>query len=153
MVAGLLELPYRGWCPSGGWAEDLPAPPGIRTRFPALRETPSRDPAVRTEWNVRDADATLILVRGGGANRSPGTMLTERCARRLAKPLLVVDLSQPGARDAGRTWLASVMSGRRSRGLDLNVAGPRESEEPGVGALATTYLLELCGAPAKRHRG
>ena len=24
-------LPYRGWCPKGGWAEDMPAPLGLRS--------------------------------------------------------------------------------------------------------------------------
>jgi len=152
-VAAMLGLPYRGWCPSGGWAEDLPAPPGIRTRFPALEETPSADPAVRTEWNVRDGDATLILISGSDASRSPGTALTRRCAKRLAKPLMVVDLAHLGDRDAGRTWLATVASGRRDRSFELNVAGPRESEAPGIAALATTYLLELCGPSAEPHSG
>ncbi|WP_425283373.1 YpsA SLOG family protein [Methyloceanibacter marginalis] len=30
-------LPYRGWCPKGGWAEDYPHPPGVRTRYPACK--------------------------------------------------------------------------------------------------------------------
>jgi len=34
-------------------------PPGVLARYPHLRETPDPDPKQRTEWNVRDADATL----------------------------------------------------------------------------------------------
>ena len=51
-----LGMRCGGWCPAGRWAEDGPIDP----RYP-LRETPSGDPAQRTEWNVRDSDATLIL--------------------------------------------------------------------------------------------
>ena len=52
-------IAYGGWCPQGGWAEDCPEPPGVLARYPLLRETPSADPAQRTEWNVRDSDASL----------------------------------------------------------------------------------------------
>ena len=55
-------IDYGGWCPQGGWAEDIIQPPGVMTVFPNLRETPSADPAQRTEWNVRDSDVTLVLV-------------------------------------------------------------------------------------------
>jgi hypothetical protein len=54
-----LGLPIGGWCPLGRRTEDGPVP----DRYP-LRETPSADYAERTEWNVRDSDATLILHRG-----------------------------------------------------------------------------------------
>jgi hypothetical protein len=50
---------YGGWCPRGGWAEDFPQPPGLLANYPRLIETPSADPAQRTEWNVRDANAIL----------------------------------------------------------------------------------------------
>jgi hypothetical protein len=59
-------LAYGGWCPRGGWAEDLTGRPGLLKRYPSLRETPSADPAQRTEWNVRDSDAALIVIDGAG---------------------------------------------------------------------------------------
>ena len=43
-----------GWCPKGGWAEDMPRPPGPLAFYPMLQETPLSDPIQRTEWNVRD---------------------------------------------------------------------------------------------------
>jgi hypothetical protein len=108
-----------GWCPRGRRAED-----GIIDRRFPLRETPDSDPAQRTEWNVRDADATLILHRGPF---SRGTALAARCAERLGKPLLAVDLaSAPVSVDAIRDWL------QQHRVRVLNVAGPRESEAPGI---------------------
>ena len=66
-VALALGLQYGGWCPPGGWAEDLPSPPGLLDRYPALRETPPGARSVRTRWNVWDSDATLVLTLGGTA--------------------------------------------------------------------------------------
>src|SRR5215831_15765508 len=72
------SIPYDGWCPRGGWAEDLSAPPGLLDQFPRLKETPSADPRQRTAWNVRDSDATIVLMPG--AADSPGTRFTILCA-------------------------------------------------------------------------
>src|SRR5581483_11936953 len=41
-------LPCGGWCPKGGWAEDMPGPPGLLALYPMLQETPLGDPAQRT---------------------------------------------------------------------------------------------------------
>lgn len=122
-----------GWCPAGRAAED-----GVIPASYPLTETPSPDPADRTERNVADSDATLILRRGrprGGA--SPGTDLTGRAARRLGRPLLVRDLSLPVDTGAIVTWL------RINRIRVLNCAGPRESEAPGIEAQARALLLEV----------
>jgi hypothetical protein len=62
-VALARGIAYGGWCPKGGWAEDFPKPPGVLAKYPQLAETPLVDPAQRTEWNVRDADA--LSDRGG----------------------------------------------------------------------------------------
>ena len=45
---------HGGWCPKGRRAEDGAIP----ERYP-LRATGSRDHSQRTEWNVRDSDATV----------------------------------------------------------------------------------------------
>ena len=37
------DVPYGGWCPLGGLAEDLPEPPGLLTDYPRLRETSRAD--------------------------------------------------------------------------------------------------------------
>ena len=128
--AGLaLGMPVGGWCPRGRRAEDGPLDP----RYP-LEETPSRDYAERTAWNVRDADATLVLTRG---RPTGGTALTIEEAGRQGKPHLVVDLAGgPVAADAAE-WIAE-----RGVGV-LNVAGPRESQQPGIHAEARRFLLEM----------
>lgn len=131
-VAIELGIPYAGWVPADGWAEDMTDPPGLLEHYPALHTTEQRSPAARTELNVRDASATLVIRRRGAV--SLGTELTLEIAQRLARPLLVVK----GNRDdvpALRAWLRGL-----GDGIVLNVAGPRESEQPG-GYDATRQLL------------
>ncbi len=126
-------LACGGWCPAGRAAED-----GVIPASYPLAETTRSDPAERTERNVRDSDATLILRRGGpSGGASPGTDLTARTARRLGRPLLVRDLSSQIDARAIVTWL------RINRIGVLNCAGPRESEAPGIEAQARALLLEV----------
>lgn len=119
-------IPYGGWCPRGGWAEDLTSPPGLLALYPALRATPDANPAQRTRWNVRDSDGTLILTRA--AARSPGAELTERAAVELGRPFSVVDLRDPAGAEARIEDLLAALPAASV----LNVAGPRESEAPGI---------------------
>jgi hypothetical protein len=128
-VAIALGIPHGGWCPRGRRAED-----GVVPARYALDEHASPDYAARTEANVADADATLVLVRGPITG---GTALTRDVALRLAKPCLVVDLSARPDRSAVRHWLAT--HGTRV----LNVAGPRESQRPGIGDEARAFLREV----------
>ena len=138
-VALALSIPYGGWCPRGGWAEDHPQPPGVLDKYPLLRETPLADPAQRTEWNVRDSDATLLIVDARGLPISPGTTLARELAERHAKPLLVIDVSAPDAPDRAREWLQA-QRGAHDRILALGVGGPRESEAPGIYGRAKLLL-------------
>ncbi len=130
-VAIELGLEYGGWCPAGGLAEDRV---DLRADYPGLVETPSDDSAQRTEWNVRDSGATLIIGPDGRV-RSPGTAYTIRCAERIGRPHLVADPSRP---DAVRAWLAGL-----GPDVVLNVAGPRESQAPGIYDAARALLLDV----------
>ena len=125
-VALELGIACGGWCPRGRRAEGGRIP----DRYP-LRETPSAGYAQRTEWNVRDADATLVLHRG--ALRG-GTALTVALARRFGKPCCTVDLETGAAGASVRDWLAAHVVAL------LNVAGPRESQAPGIGEQARGVL-------------
>ncbi|MHB1035337.1 MAG: putative molybdenum carrier protein [Pirellulales bacterium] len=124
-----LGLPHGGWCPRRRRAEDGPIP----ARY-LLTETDSPEYRVRTERNVLDSDGTLILARGVPTG---GTELTRQLAETHAKPCLIVDLNQPPALAAVRRWL------KRNRVAVLNVAGPRESQSPGIGAQATEFVKTL----------
>jgi len=115
-----------GWCPRGRLAEDGPLP----ERYP-LQETPSAEYSQRTEWNVRDSDATLVLTWGPP---SGGTSYTIDRARSLGRPHLVVDLGGAPRREAVLAWL------RAEDVRVLNVAGPRESGRSGVYAKARRFL-------------
>ena len=84
-------MEWGGWCPKGGWAEDFPNPPGLLPHYPHLKETPLPHPLQRTEWNVRDSDATLILTDAKGLQVSIGTQRAHSYAHHHAKPLLMVD--------------------------------------------------------------
>lgn len=125
-------VPVGGWCPQGRRAEDGPIP----DRYP-LRETPTPEYAERTAWNVRDADATLILTRG---TPTGGTATTIEVARDLGKPLRIVDLAESDEIAPVAAWL-------RERGVGvLNVAGPRESTAPGVYEQARRFVTRLLRA-------
>ncbi len=117
-VAIKLDLPCSGWCPKGRASEQGP----IADVYP-LTETPLADPAQRTEFNVRDADGTLIIAHG---ELTGGTALTRDFAASLAKPFLVVDPHDPLAAKTIAAWLSE------QNVRILNVAGPRESQHPGI---------------------
>jgi len=134
-----LGVAYGGWCPAGGWAEDSPEPPGVLQKYPSLRPTPLVDPAQRTEWNVRDADATLILVEASGLSTSQGTTLARALAQEYRKPLLVVDLDAPDAHERAVSWLRALVEAH-GPDLALGIGGPRESEAPGIYARAKTMI-------------
>jgi hypothetical protein len=55
-----------------------------------LTETPSEEYWQRSEWNVRDSDGTLVLMRGVPTE---GTAYTIEVARKLGKSCLVLDLT------------------------------------------------------------
>ncbi|MCG6870189.1 MAG: putative molybdenum carrier protein [Gammaproteobacteria bacterium] len=114
-----LGVPAGGWCPRGRLAEDGPIP----GRYP-LREHRSAVYSRRTEQNVRDSDATVILHFG---RLEGGTRLTAAYCRRFDKICLLLDmarLSQARAVD----MLSDFVAGRSIH--VLNVAGPRASNWP-----------------------
>ncbi|MFM1847540.1 MAG: hypothetical protein RL417_1014 [Pseudomonadota bacterium] len=129
-VALHLELPMRGWCPTGRWAEDGPIAPC----YP-LQETGSPIPAVRTELNVIDSDGTLVLSRG---TPTDGTPLTEERAAIHGRPVWRIDLDSAAEPRSFWRWVEE-----HSIRI-LNIAGPRESFSPGqIYAPAYTLLLKL----------
>jgi hypothetical protein len=133
---------YGGWCPQGGWAEDFPVPPGVLAKYPKLKETPLADPAQRTEWNVRDADACLIVVAAGGLDVSRGTTLAQNLAHRYRKPLFVADLAALDILRDAELWLR-VQQARHGADLKLAIGGPRESEAPGIYAQSAGFIEAL----------
>lgn len=145
-VGLLLGLAVAGWCPRGRRAEDGPIP----DRYP-LQETPTVDYPQRTAWNVRDSDGTLILARGRGPVKG-GTALTQRLAREQGRPCLVADVNTRWDLERVLLWL------KAHDIRALNVAGPRESEHPGIHAQTVAFLTDLLerargGPPAQGRSG
>ncbi len=137
-VALRLGIPCGGWCPRGRLAEDGRIP----KRYP-LKETPDREYAQRTEWNVRDSDGTLVLTWGPPTD---GTAFTVAMARMHQKPCLVLDLFQVTEMRAVHDWI------RQNRVRTLNVAGPRASKCPGIYEDAASFLeCLLAGEEPEEH--
>jgi hypothetical protein len=120
-------IEHGGWCPAGRRAEDGP----LDARY-AVQDTPSPQAARRTEWNVRDSDGTVIFSLAPVLHG--GTKLAQRFTREYRMPLLHLTPNSP---DAARELDAFVVEYRVAV---LNVAGPRESEEPGIGDFVRSSL-------------
>jgi hypothetical protein len=128
-------FPCGGWCPRGRKAEDGPIP----ARYPVveMRVTAYR---ARTKQNVIDSEGTLVLFFGA---LSGGTLETLRIAEALAKPVLTLDCNAKTIEDAAVEALAFV----RLNGIEtLNVAGPRESSQPGAAQHARRLVHAIIDA-------
>ena len=130
-VAIHLQIPHGGWCPRGRLAEDGPIAANYQ-----LRETAESEYAVRTERNVIDSQATLVLHYH---DLSGGTKLTVQLADRYRRPRMLIDLSDPADPDLVIDWLIG------NQVAVLNVAGPRESSVRGIGRLAEEFLFQVFG--------
>jgi hypothetical protein len=128
-VARELEIPCGGWIPKGRRAEN-----GAIPEWYPLREMPSSRYSVRTAKNVREATGTLILT---WEQPTGGTALTVKLARKQGKPFLLADLAQGGDPETVRDWI------RKNEIKILNVAGPRESQSPGIYDRAVGFLRKV----------
>jgi hypothetical protein len=123
-------VPCGGWCPKGRKAED-----GVINAKHPLQESSSSHYLERTEWNVRDSDATIIFsisrILSGGSKK------TVELACKHKKPFLHLYAAQASkAPEQLRRFLFLEF-----REIEvLNVAGPRASKEPNI---ARFVLLTL----------
>lgn len=122
-------IPAGGTAPLGWTTEDGPAP--WLAEF-GLVECEAPGYPARTEANARDSDVTLWL----GVANSAGYRATARACRDHGKRLFHAAGKTPG--DA-LDWLELVADG----GVTLNVAGNRESVQPGIGERAERWLTAL----------
>lgn len=129
MVCGLLT---GGWCPRGRRAED-----GIIPGRYTLQEADSVDYDRRTRLNVEAAGGTLILCRNPAL--MGGTQLTWDWAGRAGKPVQIFVLPATGPPDEPgdlRAWLTGLHD-------TVNIAGPRESQEPGIQSQVRELLIPV----------
>lgn len=111
-----------GFVPKNRLAENGKIP----AKYTNLIETAAEDYAERTELNVKNSDATLILSHG---ELKGGSLLTQQFAQKHKKPHLHIDFSvMPMQKAAEKTqnWLDLIEC------EVLNVAGGRASEDPKI---------------------
>lgn len=132
-----LQIPYKGWVPLGFTNEAGP----IQQEFRAnLQETPSRDNAQRTEWNVRESDFVLTVLRSSPESVKGGTKWAVNVAKQIGKEICFIDLRSEwgNEKDKVRMWI----KGNRVDNMRCAINGPRESEEPGIEEVAMNFLCE-----------
>lgn len=116
---------HGGWCPKGRKSEDGKIDPKY-----LLTETPNANYLERTEWNVRDSDATVIFTLD--PKLSTGSKRTMEFAEKLGKPCRHF---RPGV---DVKFLRRFLEMYKVK--VLNVAGPRASNAPGIAEYVTECL-------------
>lgn len=125
-AAKKLGIETGGWMPAKFLTEDGPRPEFAELYGANEHESPNYQ--ARTEANVLAGDVTLWL---GSAERSPGFRCTEWATSRWGRLLLIVPTF-----DSNPEITARYLEGFSV----INVAGNRESRNPGVGAKAEAWL-------------
>ncbi len=125
------DIPHGGWCPKGRKAED-----GVIPTHYSLAESSSPSYLQRTEWNVRDSDATAIFTIA--VNLTGGSKRTADFAKKLGKPW--IHIHHQGTYEKQSERLAQFI---HEHGVKiLNVAGSRGSKEPSVSSFVKQVLEE-----------
>lgn len=122
-----------GFVPKGRRAEDGK----ISASYPNLIETPKRNYTERTELNVQNSDATLIVSHG---KLTSGSLLTKKFAKKHQKSFLHIDYLDASIEESvqkTRKWLASIKCKR------LNIAGSRASTDAEIYEKTKLFLAEL----------
>lgn len=117
-VALKYDIPHGGAVPKGRLTEAGVLPAKYR-----LEELPTKSYPDRTEKNVVDSDATVILTRG---KLTGGSLLTREKALEHGRPVLHLDMDDLSINDAVELLTNFV----NQNGIkNLNVAGKRASED------------------------
>ena len=142
-------IPVGGWCPAGGWAEDLPEPPGIRALYPQMKETPLADVAQRTEWNIRDSSCCLVL-NTPSQGTSPGTDIGYALYEKYNVPHFEIQLGDPETYEAQIARAIEWLDGLADDAIVISMGGPRASEYAGIYDIAYMVATELLQARGAR---
>ena len=126
-------LQTGGWIPKGCRTE-VGYEPYLRDKY-QLTEHESSDYVPRTGNNVRDSDGTLIFTNN---LKSAGTKCTKRWIKLYKKPSLIVkDMSNI---DQVVQWV------KENDIRTLNVAGNRESSNPGLQEAVRNFTMKIIAA-------
>ncbi len=118
-----------GWCPKGRLAEDGP----ILLRYP-LDETKSSSYKVRTEKNISESNATIIIYDN---KFDAGTGLTLNLCKKLGKPYLIFKLTEVYDNYSFANWM------KTNNIQILNIAGPREGSALGIYKKTLLFLEKI----------
>lgn len=145
-AAQAFGLLCAGWCPpdrsceTGEIPQHFPVQP---THYERNEHRPDVPRSLRTEWNVRDSDGTLIfcLHQDVSGKSDPGTVWTQEAARLHHRPVIIVEVWEDTPVDAE---LARVTDWIESHKIQiLNVAGPSTRNAPTLGDWSYHFLLKL----------
>jgi hypothetical protein len=128
-----IGLETGGWIPKG-WRTEVGA--NFSLKKLNLREHSSSAYQPRTRDNVTDADGTLVF----GNIKSPGCKLTVSSAEDIDKPLFIVEwesgMPSPKSTSEFVKWVIE-------NDIEiLNVAGNRESKQPGIFEEVIKFIIE-----------
>jgi hypothetical protein len=107
-----------------------PAKPETANVYDA-REMPTQSYPARTVWNVRDSDGTIWF----GSTDTPGAKTTLDACKRQRKPVMLVTPSEVVLPSDLVSWLRRNPEIKR-----INIAGNRESKNPGIGERVERFL-------------
>jgi hypothetical protein len=134
-----LEIQHGGWCPRGRAAEDGKIADHYQLQCPTDNDSEEKESNIfneRTKLNIRDSDGTLILVPKVPLPSAitDGTNLTIQEVKAKKKPYLLIDLSKIQDSDLILRWI------EKNNIKILNVAGPRETQSPGIYYYSLKFL-------------
>lgn len=131
-----IDFPYGGWVPKGRKTEAGTLPPDYKM----MVEHTSSEYLPRTEANVVDSDATLILTSG---KPTGGSKKTIEFAKKHGRPWHHLDMSKPMDTEVQKAmeWLKTECPDA----CTLNVAGTRESKKLGIQKATLVYVLQILG--------
>ena len=151
-VAVARGIDYGGWCPKGGWAEDLPAAARRAGEISALEGNAARRSGAAHRMERARCRRLHDRGRAGGVDVSNGTALAQELAHRYRKPLLIVEPCRAGSGGAvdALAALAAAPGRRRSRACHRRSA--RERGARNLCAQRRTFLHALISAQSNRNR-
>jgi Circularly permutated YpsA SLOG family len=104
----------------------------------SLKESLSASYLQRTEWNVRDSDATVLFSLA--PELTGGSKKTVEFAEKHHKPWIHFATGEQDIAQRLKDWLA------QNSVEVLNVAGPRASKEPGIASFVILTLDAVFGS-------
>ncbi|MCK5096886.1 MAG: putative molybdenum carrier protein [Desulfobacteraceae bacterium] len=126
------NIEHGGWVPKGRKTEQ-----GVLLAKYKMDEMKTADYPARTQQNIMDSDATLIIASG---NLTGGTLLTKNLAKKMNKPYCHIDYISMDDFEAAMLVHSFIVDNNVEI---LNVAGPRISSDAAIYEGARTILEAL----------